>query len=112
MRWLNELGGIAFTLGLLSSSFLLHTAVNADATNLNPTGAGCVDPEGYLACYAAQSKQAASCTDTINKTCDAQQIGNCLSACAGAQLGGNIGCWIQSCWNQVLLLHDLNIVVY
>lgn len=74
---------------------------HADASNLNPKGEGCVDPDGYLDCYAAQEKQASFCVNTVNKTCDAQQVNNCISSCYGAQLAGNIGCWIQSCWNRV-----------
>ncbi len=102
MLRLNSFDRIVTIFALLSCFILVQLPhSNADASNQNPTGEGCVDPQGYLSCYAAQVKQAAFCTETVNKTCDAQQINNCIAGCYGAQLAGNIGCWIQSCWNKV-----------
>ena len=76
--------------------------VQASTLNLDPTGQGCVDPKGFLDCYQAQEDQAVTCVATAKKTCTSsdQELGECVVGCAGAQLAGNIGCWLQSCWNQ------------
>lgn len=75
----------------------------ANATlNLDPTGQGCVDPQGFLDCYEAQVNQAATCLATAQKTCTSSptELAECVVGCAGYQRAGNIGCWLQSCWNQ------------
>lgn len=86
---------------LLISAFV--TTVVADARNWNPTGEGCVDTQGFLSCYEAQTNNAVGCIKVCNSTTKAAtQINqDCILGCNGAWLAGNIGCWIQSCWNQV-----------
>lgn len=71
--------------------------------NFNPTGQGCVDPQGFLSCYQKQIDQVPACASLCNGANAAGSTGlqTCLVGCNGAQLAGNVGCWIQSCWNQV-----------
>ncbi|CZR69644.1 uncharacterized protein PAC_19544 [Phialocephala subalpina] len=77
--------------------------VICDTRNWNPTGQGCVDPNGFLSCYATQSSNAVSCVGF----CDSNTVKgtgaytDCILGCNGAWLASNVGCWIQSCWNQV-----------
>ncbi|KAH8589623.1 hypothetical protein B0O99DRAFT_692358 [Bisporella sp. PMI_857] len=93
---------ISFVRNVLLVCGLVST-VAADARNWNPTGAGCVDTDGFLSCYETQANNAVSCLKVCNSTTEAAtQINqNCILGCNGAWLAGNIGCWIQSCWNQV-----------
>lgn len=97
-----------FGVVLLGGLASLHTVVAQ--TNYNPDGTGCVDPQGFVDCYSAQADQLTSCTETAKNTCSADEYQTCLLGCSGAQLAGNVGCWVQSCWNQVsfhsLLLCD------
>lgn len=74
--------------------------VNAVSLNLDPTGQGCVDPQGFLDCYQAQVNQATTCVATAKNTCSATKLAECVAGCAGYELAGNIDCWLQSCWNQ------------
>lgn len=85
--------------GLLATA----TTVLAGVQNYNPTGQGCVDPDGFLACYDKQMQLATGCAGACNSTNAAGSSGlqNCLVGCNGAQLAGNLACWVQSCWNQV-----------
>jgi hypothetical protein len=87
---------LAVLLGLIS-------IVYGDAHNFNPTGQGFIDPKGFVDCYQAQVVQVTACVEVVNKTCrgDQKTYKNCLQGCYSAQLAGNIGCWVQSCWNQV-----------
>ena len=83
--------------------------------NLNPDGIGCVDPKGFVSCYAAVSGTASSnCPNDCEK--DYQQGTNpykqCLTACNDNWYAGNIGCWIQSCWNQVGFHHFRSFLAY
>lgn len=71
------------------------------AENLNPTGEGCVDPKGFLDCYADQVTKATECASDAQKTCSGDSLTECLAGCGNAQLAGNVGCWVQGCWNQV-----------
>ncbi|KAF8847563.1 hypothetical protein BDZ45DRAFT_320904 [Acephala macrosclerotiorum] len=78
-------------------------SVVCDTRNWNPTGQGCVDPKGFLSCYDNQSSNAVSCTafcdsNTVKGT---KAYTDCILGCNGAWLASNVGCWIQSCWNQV-----------
>jgi hypothetical protein len=86
----------------------LCSTVVADLTvNYNPTGAGCVDSKGFLSCYQAQIDKAVSCNKACNSTIpdyNSNVYQNCVLGCTGSWLAGNIGCWIQSCWNQVSFL--------
>ncbi len=86
----------------------LPSLITAAATNLtanyNPSGTGCVDPSGFLSCYSAQGTKAVSCVNFCDSTIPDQSgitYQNCVLGCEGAWLAGNIGCWIQGCWNQV-----------
>jgi hypothetical protein len=74
--------------------------VNAATLNLDPTGQGCVDPQGFLDCYQAQANKGTTCVSAADNTCSGTELAECVAGCAGAQLAGNIGCWLQSCWNQ------------
>lgn len=92
-------------LSLLAAVILASapTSVLCDTRNWNPTGQGCVDPKGFLSCYDTRSSNAVSCvsfcdSDTVKGT---GAYEDCILGCGGAQLAGNVGCWIQSCWNQV-----------
>lgn len=82
---------------------LAPALVLSDTRNWNPTGEGCVDSKGYLSCYDTQSNNAVDCI----AFCDSNSVKgtgayqDCLLGCNGAWLAGNLGCWVQSCWNQV-----------
>lgn len=78
----------------------LCSHVTADARNYNPTGEGCVDPDGFLSCYKSNEDQAVSCLSFCDTT-PGTIHNNCILGCSNAQLASNIGCWIQGCWNQV-----------
>lgn len=80
---------------------LLWSLAYADATNLNPTGQGCVDPNGYLQCYSDNADKLTSCMDNAQKTCTGDTLTECQLACGDTQMAANIGCWLTSCWNQV-----------
>lgn len=88
---------------LLLFSLLSLTFAAPDADNLNPTGAGCVDPEGYLECYDTQYKQLTTCAEVANSTCSDTNahLQTCMAGCDGAYLAGKVGCWLQGCWNRV-----------
>ncbi|KAE8441186.1 hypothetical protein EG329_005786 [Mollisiaceae sp. DMI_Dod_QoI] len=79
------------------------SSVICDTRNWNPTGEGCVDTKGFLSCYDTQSSNADSCV----QFCDSNFVKgtgaytDCILGCNGAWLASNVGCWIQSCWNQV-----------
>ncbi len=90
------------SLGLLTA-LGFSSLVHGDTRNWNPSGQGCVDPSGYLSCYKAQSDQAVSCVDfcTSSEPAGSEELTLCEAGCGGAWLAGNIGCWIQGCWNQV-----------
>ncbi|KAH6714288.1 hypothetical protein DL95DRAFT_368996 [Leptodontidium sp. 2 PMI_412] len=81
----------------------LASVVAADARNWNPTGQGCVDTDGFLSCYQSRVDDAVGCVKACNSTTKAgtELNQNCILGCNGAWLAGNIGCWIQGCWNQV-----------
>jgi hypothetical protein len=85
----------------LSHSAIAYSA--SDVLNLNPTGKGCVDPSGYLSCYAAQAVSFDNCMTLATSSCriSASALAECQLGCYGAYLAGHIGCWLQSCWNQV-----------
>lgn len=71
--------------------------------NLNPTGQGCVDPTGFLECFKTQSDQAKTCLTNAENTCVGphdDNIDSCAAGCTEHLLAANIGCWLQSCWNQ------------
>ena len=72
-------------------------------TNWNPSGEGCVDPTGFVSCYASQSSAASACTNTCasSNTKGSSQYNICTNQCRELWLADNVGCWIQSCWNQV-----------
>jgi hypothetical protein len=83
--------------------FLNFSAVlsqNADE-NGNPTGAGCVDPDGLLNCYSSNVDTYNSCVNGTPDTCAQDGLDPCFEDCANFQLAANIACWIGSCWNQV-----------
>jgi hypothetical protein len=71
--------------------------------NLNPSGAGCVDPAGYLQCYEANTAAYVTCVNNIPNICGSStaEKAQCLLTCGKVQAASNIGCWLQSCWNQV-----------
>ena len=72
-------------------------------TNWNPTGEGCVDTTGFLSCYDDQGAKGTSCTNacaTSNKK-GSSAYNTCVNGCEQLWLADNVGCWIQSCWNQV-----------
>lgn len=75
-------------------------------TNLNSNGRDCIDPSGFLKCYAAQEHETVVCiNDWAPKYCQSKTSRhNCMKSCFSRQNVGNIGCWLQSCWNQVSFL--------
>lgn len=96
---------IAITLFTLCSSVLGQTnlvPINFTA-NWNPTGDGCVDASGFLSCYTSQGSKAATCKAACaaSDTKGSSAYNTCANLCEVAWLGDNLGCWIQSCWNQV-----------
>jgi len=86
----------------LGQTNLLQTNVT---TNWNPTGEGCVDTVGFLSCYADQGITANSCADacSVSNKKGSAPYNTCVTACDQLWYAGNIGCWLQSCWNQVSL---------
>ncbi|KAH8748570.1 hypothetical protein F5882DRAFT_470916 [Hyaloscypha sp. PMI_1271] len=84
----------------LGQTNLLQTNVT---TNWNPTGEGCVDTVGFLSCYADQGITANSCADacSVSNKKGSAPYNTCVTACDQLWYAGNIGCWLQSCWNQV-----------
>ncbi|CRL25362.1 unnamed protein product [Penicillium camemberti] len=87
-------------LSVLAQALLLSLA-NADASNLNPKGNGCVNPSGYLQCYQKNIDQLSDCMTNAKKTCDGDSLQECELACGNVQLAANIGCWLTDCWNEV-----------
>jgi hypothetical protein len=77
--------------------------VIADFRNFNPTGEGCVDQSGFVSCYKAQAAAAVDCENfcTTSTTKGSDEAESCSQGCSGHWLAGNVGCWIQSCWNEV-----------
>lgn len=77
-------------------------SVLSDTRNWNPTGQGCVDTKGFLSCYDTQSSNAVSCVNFCDSSTvkGTEAYEDCLLGCNGAWLASNVGCWIQSCWNQ------------
>lgn len=86
---------------LVLAQALLLSLANADASNLNPKGNGCVNPSGYLQCYQKNIDQLSVCMTNAKKTCDGDSLQECELACGNVQLAANIGCWLTDCWNQV-----------
>jgi len=89
---------VVFSLGLVSNA-------RGDARNWNPTGEGCVDPKRFLSCFEEAVTDTTSCASGCEAR-DAKETKayqDCLLACSGFQLASNVGCWIESCWNQVNL---------
>jgi len=72
-------------------------------TNWNPTGEGCVDTTGFLSCYDNQGTKADSCMTACanNNKKGSSEYNTCVNLCTQAWIADNLGCWIQSCWNQV-----------
>jgi hypothetical protein len=93
-------GSWTIALGLCLASTVL-----GDTRDWNPTGDGCVDSTGFLSCYETQSNNAVSCVQFCesNNVKGTQVYQDCILGCNGAWLASNLGCWIQSCWNQVSL---------
>jgi len=87
---------------LISALSLLISFVTADARNWNPNGDGCVDSKGFLSCYQEAVDNAVGCVGTCNTTTTSDTYDDCLLGCGGYQLAANVGCWIESCWNEVL----------
>jgi hypothetical protein len=87
----------------LISTALLPSLVYSQATNLNPGGAGCVDPSGYTSCYATSATNFGNCGQVCTQEYApaTKQFETCAAACSAANWATNIGCWLQSCWNRV-----------
>src|SRR5580658_5868507 len=104
-KFLTLIAGTLFALfsTVLGQTNLLQTNFT---TNWNPTGEGCVDATGFLSCYAAQGAKADSCASACSagNTKGSAGYNTCMIACNELWYAGNIGCWLQSCWNQVRLL--------
>ena len=99
-----QLSSLTLLTTLFSVAHAQSNTTNPSLTqNLNPTGAGCVDPAGYLACYQKGITSATACAAVAEAQCGpfAGNIDICLQGCLAAQLASNIGCWLQSCWNEV-----------
>jgi hypothetical protein len=75
-------------------------------TNWNPTGEGCVDSTGFISCYNDHSNTGVSCQQACanNNKKGTAEYNTCMNACEALWLAGNVGCWLQSCWNQVCFL--------
>lgn len=84
---------------------LLSTYVAADLSTFDPynspNGLGCVDPAGFNACFKKNTETFVDCGDVYCRGQTSQNYNDCLRNCKGTQGTANIGCWIQSCWNQV-----------
>jgi hypothetical protein len=82
--------------------------VIADPRNFNPSGEGCVDQSGFLSCYKSQAVAAVDCENfcvTSTKK-GSEEAESCSRGCGGHWLAANIGCWIQSCWNEVRTVRE------
>jgi hypothetical protein len=66
----------------------LLTLILAVTENWNTTGAGCVDPDGYLSCSQ-------NCNFTA--TTDTQKYQQCVLRCDVNHMASKV----RSCWNQV-----------
>ncbi len=75
-------------------------------TNWNPTGEGCVDSTGYVSCYNDRRNTGISCQTACasNNKKGTTEYNTCMDACEALWLAGNVGCWLQSCWNQVCFM--------
>ena len=82
---------------------LFATLVYSQAKDLNPEGVGCVDPSGYTSCYATSASKFTSCGEAcINLYAQGStDFDDCISGCSATNWATNIGCWLQTCWNQV-----------
>ncbi|KAJ7642086.1 hypothetical protein FB45DRAFT_1000494 [Roridomyces roridus] len=89
------------TLPALVTLLFWTASVLSDTNSTTPSGVGCVDPQGLVDCYNNNVAQATSCTADADKNCDSDNRGLCLAGCANYQLAANVGCWLESCWNQV-----------
>jgi hypothetical protein len=74
-------------------------ASSSFTTNWNPNGDGCVDTKGFLSCYQTEATKGTNCLNSC-----ASNDQNCVDGCTGFWLASNVGCWLQSCWNQVRLI--------
>lgn len=91
----------------------LFQPVWAQFQNLNPTGADCIDPTGFLNCYSTLDTQLNSCVSWFcAQFVNTESYDDCLLSCGDVQLAQHIGCWIQSCWNMVFWSDCLFIEVY
>ena len=85
------------------STALFASLVYSQATNLNPGGAGCVDPSGYTSCYATSATNFGNCGQVCTQEFapSTKPFEDCAAACLATNWATNIGCWLQSCWNRV-----------
>jgi hypothetical protein len=100
-----------FRFAIIGVLAILCSHVIADTRNWNPQGDGCVDPKGFLSCYQDNSDTAVGCVQLCNQTAtvDTGNYDNCVLGCNGQWLASNIGCWVQSCWNEVFSPANLTI---
>lgn len=70
---------------------------------LNPTGEGCIDPTGFLQCYSnIENIDLFTVEDLCAQyTTPSDEWSDCVLAAYYVGLAGNIGRWIQSCWNML-----------
>jgi hypothetical protein len=66
---------------VINSTAVLSQNISVLFANLNPTGAGCVNPDGFLSCYDTNNKTAA----TGAAHCNSQ---DCYIACSLTLLAG------------------------
>ena len=82
---------------------LFATLVYSQAKDLNPEGVGCVDPSGYTSCYATSASKFTGCGEAcMNQYSQGStDFEDCINGCSATNWATNIGCWLQTCWNQV-----------
>ncbi|KAE9366568.1 hypothetical protein N431DRAFT_515018 [Stipitochalara longipes BDJ] len=87
---------------IVSSSMVLGAATNF-TTNWNPNGDGCGGTKGFLSCYGTQASKGVTyldnCANNNKEGTTAYQ--SCTNEYTGLWLASNVGCWLESCWNQV-----------
>jgi len=88
------------TLNILAVALYARAAADSFDPNTSPTGEGCVDPKGFTDCFATSANNLVSCGEFC-KTQNTLNYNDCILGCGKTQLSRNLGCWIQSCWNQV-----------
>ncbi|KAE9377558.1 hypothetical protein N431DRAFT_527494 [Stipitochalara longipes BDJ] len=88
---------------------LFATLVYSQAKDLNPGGVSCVDPSGYTSYYATSASKFTGCGEAyINQYSQGNtNFEDCINGCSAMNWATNIGCWLQTCWNQTTMKNPI-----